>query len=66
MIAICLGLAVNKELRAGIVYNPITEELFAAQAGKGATKNGFPIAVSKTEGTSKNFFNVFIKFAGHI
>lgn len=49
MIAICVGLAVNKELRAGIVYNPITDELFAAQAGKGATKNGFPIQVSKTK-----------------
>ena len=53
MIAICVGLAINKELRAGIVYNPITNELFAAQAGKGATKNGFPIHVSKTEALNR-------------
>ena len=45
-----MGLAVNKKLRAGIVYNPITNELFTAQAGKGALKNGFPIHVSKAEG----------------
>lgn len=50
MIAICVGLAVNKDLRAGIVYNPITDELFTAQKGKGAHKNGFPIHVSLTKG----------------
>jgi len=55
-IAICVGLAVKKQLRAGIVYNPITYELFTAQAGKGAFKNGFPIHVSKTEGTLCFFF----------
>ncbi|KAH7728652.1 Inositol-1 [Aphelenchoides avenae] len=52
-IAICVGLAVKKQLRAGIVYNPITYELFTAQAGKGAFKNGFPIHVSKTEAVNK-------------
>lgn len=52
-IAICVGLAINKKLRAGIVYNPITNELFTAQAGKGALKNGFPIHVSKSEELKK-------------
>uniref|UniRef100_A0A914H342 Inositol-1-monophosphatase n=1 Tax=Globodera rostochiensis TaxID=31243 RepID=A0A914H342_GLORO len=45
-IGICVGLAVNKKLCAGIVYNPITDELFSAVEGKGALKNGFPISVS--------------------
>lgn len=49
-VAICVGLTIQKQLRAGIVYNPITEELFSAQAGRGALKNGFPIHVSGTEG----------------
>jgi len=53
MIAICVGLAIKKQLRAGIVYNPITNELFSAQAGKGALKNGFPIHVSKTQALNK-------------
>uniref|UniRef100_A0A183BVT9 Inositol-1-monophosphatase n=1 Tax=Globodera pallida TaxID=36090 RepID=A0A183BVT9_GLOPA len=45
-IGICVGLAINKRLCAGIVYNPITDELFSAVEGKGALKNGFPISVS--------------------
>jgi len=45
-IAICVGLAINKELRAGIVFNPITNELYTARAGRGAYKNGFPIKAS--------------------
>uniref|UniRef100_A0A914X146 Inositol-1-monophosphatase n=1 Tax=Plectus sambesii TaxID=2011161 RepID=A0A914X146_9BILA len=49
MICICVGLAVKKELRMGIVYNPITNELYTARTGQGAFKNGFRIYVSKTE-----------------
>jgi len=52
-IAICVGLTIKKQLRAGIVYNPITDELFTAQAGKGAFKNGFPIHVSSTDALNK-------------
>ncbi|CAI4225834.1 unnamed protein product [Auanema sp. JU1783] len=54
MIAICVGLAIKKELRAGIVYNPITKELFHAQAGRGAFKNGLPIHVSNTKALSQS------------
>ncbi|KAI1710157.1 inositol monophosphatase family domain-containing protein [Ditylenchus destructor] len=53
LLAICVGLAVKKKLRAGIIYNPISTELFSAQAGKGATKNGFPIRVSKIKALNK-------------
>ncbi|CAD5205692.1 unnamed protein product [Bursaphelenchus okinawaensis] len=53
-VAICVGLTINKELRAGIVYNPITEELFTALRGRGALKNGFPIHVSKTSEFNKS------------
>jgi myo-inositol-1(or 4)-monophosphatase len=52
-IAICVGLAIKKQLRIGIVYNPISYELFTAQCGRGAFKNGFPIHVSKTEALNK-------------
>uniref|UniRef100_A0A914WZR1 Inositol-1-monophosphatase n=1 Tax=Plectus sambesii TaxID=2011161 RepID=A0A914WZR1_9BILA len=54
MICICVGLAVKKELRMGIVYNPITNELYTARTGQGAFKNGFRIYVSKTEELSKS------------
>ncbi|CAB3407036.1 unnamed protein product [Caenorhabditis bovis] len=53
MIAICVGLAINKQLRAGIVYNPITYELYTAQVGGGAYKNGFPIHASSNKLLSK-------------
>ncbi|KAI6234408.1 Inositol-1-monophosphatase [Aphelenchoides fujianensis] len=53
-IAICIGLTIKKQLRAGIVYNPITSELWTAQAGRGALKDGFPIRVSKTEALNKS------------
>jgi len=52
LVGICVGLAIDKQLRAGIVYNPITNELFSAQEGRGALKNGFPIHVSSTEEVS--------------
>lgn len=57
MIAICVGLTIQKQLRAGIVYNPITNELFTAQVGRGAFKNGFPIHASKN--TGEYVFNCF-------
>lgn len=50
LVAICLGLTINKEPVIGIVYNPITNEIFSAIKGRGAFKNGFPIHVSNSEG----------------
>lgn len=38
----------NNEILSGIVYQPITQELFVAQKNGGAFLNGKPIAVSKT------------------
>ncbi|GMR54190.1 hypothetical protein PMAYCL1PPCAC_24385 [Pristionchus mayeri] len=54
MVGICVGLSIGRQLRAGIVYNPITRELFSAQVGRGAFKNGFPIHVSNTKELSKS------------
>jgi myo-inositol-1(or 4)-monophosphatase len=34
---------------AGAVYDPLRDEMFAAEAGQGATLNGAPISVSTTE-----------------
>ncbi|KAF8367298.1 ttx-7 [Pristionchus pacificus] len=54
MVGICVGLSIGRQLRAGIVYNPITRELFSAQVGRGAFKNGFPIHVSNTKELSSS------------
>jgi myo-inositol-1(or 4)-monophosphatase len=52
--AVSIALAQAGTLLAGVVYNPIYEELFAAARGEGATFNGKKIQVSKnaTLGTS--------------
>jgi myo-inositol-1(or 4)-monophosphatase len=44
--AVSIGAEVEGELRAGVVFDPVRHELFAAAAGHGATLNGAPIHVS--------------------
>jgi myo-inositol-1(or 4)-monophosphatase len=45
---VTLGLARNEEIIAGVVYDPLNRELFAAERGAGARLNGAPMHVSKT------------------
>jgi len=45
--AVSIALAQNQTVLAGVVYNPIHDELFAAARGAGATLNGKTISVSK-------------------
>ena len=40
----------------GVVFNPVLEELFVAERGKGATLNGRGIAVSKTTSLQSALF----------
>ncbi len=44
--AVCIAAEVAGEVVAGAVYNPFLDELFAAVAGEGATRNGEPLHVS--------------------
>jgi myo-inositol-1(or 4)-monophosphatase len=46
--AVSIGLVVDGEVQVGVVYNPMHDEMFAAQRGGGATCNGRPIQVSTT------------------
>ncbi|XP_071499442.1 inositol monophosphatase 1-like [Diadema setosum] len=48
-VAVCIGLAINKELVAGVVYNAILDEVFTAIKGKGAYCNDSPINCSGQE-----------------
>jgi myo-inositol-1(or 4)-monophosphatase len=43
---VSLGLVIGTQALLGIVYNPVTEELYAAQTGEGAYLNGKRIRVS--------------------
>lgn len=44
--AVSLALVENQNVILGIVYNPYSDEMFCAQAGKGCTLNGEPVHVS--------------------
>lgn len=55
---ISVGLAVNKELVMGVVYNPIANEMYSAWKGHGAYLNGERIHVSNV--TSVRFLSFFI------
>jgi myo-inositol-1(or 4)-monophosphatase len=45
--SVSIALAQNGSVLAGVVYNPISNELFAAALGEGATLNGKKISVSQ-------------------
>ncbi len=47
--AVSIGLVVEEEAVVGVVYQPLTDELFAASKGCGATLNGEPIHVSAVD-----------------
>lgn len=49
-VAISIALLVNKTAQIGLVYNPITEEMYTAQLGGGAFCNGQRIQASAIEG----------------
>jgi myo-inositol-1(or 4)-monophosphatase len=46
---VSIGVEYRKELIAGAVYDPNTNELYTAERGKGAYLNGRPIRVSATD-----------------
>ena len=48
MFCVSMGLLIDGVPSVGVVYNPATDEMFAAASGHGATRNGRPIHVSIT------------------
>lgn len=52
----CVSIALEEkgELTAGVIYDPNRDELFLAKRGSGATLNGDPIHVSKTNQIRKS------------
>jgi len=53
----CVSLALEKDGQIvwGIIYDPLREELFAAEAGRGATVNGRVLQVSVTRHIRQSF-----------
>lgn len=46
-VCVCIALAVSKQVVVGVVYNPVTKEMFTALRGSGAFLNGQSITVSQ-------------------
>ncbi len=55
LFAVSIGYWVEKRPFAGMVYNPIDDELYWALSGKGAFRNGEPIRVSQNQSLSQSF-----------
>lgn len=50
----CISIAYvqDNDVHIGVIYNPVTDEMYAAQRGHGATKNGIPIHVRNARSLS--------------
>ncbi|MCB9496405.1 MAG: inositol monophosphatase [Fibrobacteria bacterium] len=51
--SVCVALRHRGEIVLGVVYEPLRDELFAAERGAGATLDGAPIRVSPTKELSR-------------
>lgn len=45
---VSVGWAARGVVQAGVIFDPLRDEMFVAERGRGATRNGVPIEVSKT------------------
>ena len=62
--AVSVALEEGGVLTLGVVYDPVKGETFAARHGQGATLNGRPIVVAKTDCMSGALFGTGIPFGG--
>jgi myo-inositol-1(or 4)-monophosphatase len=53
--SVSIGFEVEGEMRLGVVYYPVLDELFWAEKGEGAFLNGNRISVSRTDVLKKSF-----------
>ena len=54
---VLISLVKKKEILLGVTWFPLTQELYVAEKGKGATKNGNPIKVSDESEIEKMYAN---------
>ncbi len=62
--SISIGLVKNEELLFGAVYNPVLDNLYCAQKGKGAYLNGKKISVNKESDIKKSSVSMVISYNG--
>jgi len=62
--AVSIGLERDREIFAGVIYEPITDQLFWAEKGKGAFLNEKRLRVSSRRNMDESLFATGIPFAG--
>ncbi len=62
LFSISIGIRTGNETVAGVVYDPLHKELFAAAKGQGASLNGRPIRVSQVPKLSEALMTTGIPF----
>ncbi|HEY9164487.1 MAG TPA: inositol monophosphatase family protein [Magnetovibrio sp.] len=62
--AISIGLMRDNDLFAGVVYNPVTDEMYWAEKGQGAFLNGRRLRVSSRTHMAESLFATGVPFLG--
>lgn len=62
--SISIGLMRDNDIFAGVVYNPVSDEMYWAEKGQGAFLNGRRIRVSARTEVSESLFSTGIPFMG--
>ena len=52
--AVSIGYEVDGEMKYGVVYDPMLDECFSAEIGRGAWLNGLPIRISETDSLKRS------------
>jgi len=65
MFAVSVGLRRGHDLIAGVVYNPVTAELYVAERGRGAFLNDRRLRVAARQDLSTALFATGVPFLGH-
>lgn len=65
LFAVSIGLRRDKDLIAGVIYNPVSNELFVAERGRGAFLNDRRLRVAARQDLSSALFSTNVPFLGH-
>jgi myo-inositol-1(or 4)-monophosphatase len=63
--SVSIGLEGEGEIRLGVVYYPVLDELFLAEKGRGAFLNGNRISVSRTDVLNRSFLGTGFPYDVH-
>lgn len=66
MFCVSMGLLIDGVPSVGVIYNPATDEMFAATRGHGATRNGRPMRVSTTGELSRALLITGFSYDTHV